>query len=61
MAAENELFNFGNELPYNLEAEQSVIASILVDASCIERVLQFVKSEYFYRTQHREIFSVVLR
>ncbi|MBR5485758.1 MAG: replicative DNA helicase [Oscillospiraceae bacterium] len=45
--------------PYSLEAEQSVLGSILLDPSCLSSVLEFVNSGTFYRPQHGEIFSIM--
>lgn len=49
------------ELPYSLEAEQSVLGALLIDADCIALTMQYLKPESFYRQQHRRIFSVILR
>ena len=48
-------------LPYSLEAEQSVLGAMLIDADCVPRVMQILSAESFYRRQHREIFSIMLR
>ncbi len=47
-------------LPYNLEAEQSVLGSILIEPRCIEDALLYVNAESFYLPQHRHIFSVMM-
>lgn len=47
-------------LPYNLEAEQSVLGCILLDAQCMEEVLIHLKADSFYLPQHRVIFSAML-
>ena len=47
--------------PYNLDAEQSVLGSILVDPSCMETVVAIVKQDYFYLPQHRTIFGVMMQ
>ena len=52
--------NINISLPYNLEAEQSVLGSILIDTSCMEEVLLYLKEESFYLPQHRQIFSAML-
>lgn len=49
------------ELPYSLEAEQSVLGALLVDSGCIPDIIKHLKTESFYRSQHREIFSIVMR
>lgn len=48
------------KLPYSIEAEQSVLGSILIDPQCIYRVLDKVKPQYFYLAQHREIFTTMV-
>lgn len=47
-------------LPYNLEAEQAVIGSVLIDSKCMEEVVGIVKQDYFYLPQHRVIFSSMM-
>ena len=51
---------YTEQLPFNMEAEQSVLGAILVDPPCISTVLEYVKPESFYRPQHQEIFSVLM-
>jgi replicative DNA helicase len=48
------------KLPYSLEAEQSVLGSILIDPQCLYQVLDRVKPQYFYLPQHREIFTAMV-
>jgi replicative DNA helicase len=48
------------KLPYSLEAEQSVLGSILIDPQCLYSVLDRLKPQYFYLPQHREIFSAMV-
>ena len=50
----------GVALPYNLEAEQSVLGSILLNSGCMEEVLMHLKAESFYLPQHRAIFGAML-
>lgn len=47
-------------LPYNLEAEQSVLGSILIEPSCMQDVIIHLKADSFYLPQHREIFSSMM-
>jgi len=46
-------------LPYNLEAEQSVIGSMLIDKTAISRVVEVLKGDDFYRDSHKVIFSAI--
>ena len=48
-------------LPHNLEAEQCILGSILIDRECITLVLDAKISEAdFYATQNREIFASII-
>jgi len=57
MAAEYHLS--GTNLPFSLEAEQSVLGAALLDSGCIAELVRLVRPEYFYREQHRRIFEVI--
>ncbi|MCB2294601.1 replicative DNA helicase [Clostridium algoriphilum] len=46
-------------LPYNLEAEQSVIGSMLIDKTAISSVVEVLKADDFYRDSHKVIFSAI--
>ena len=46
-------------MPYNLEAEQSAIGAALVDSAIFPHLLELLKPEYFYRPQHKSIFSIM--
>ena len=48
------------KLPYSLEAEQSVLGSILLDPQCLFQVLDRLKPQFFYLPQHREIFTAMV-
>ena len=46
--------------PQNLEAEQYVIGSMLIDKNAIIKVLEILRPESFYRDAHRFIFDAML-
>ena len=46
--------------PHNLEAEQSVLGSLLIDRDAIIRVASYVKPHDFYRNAHGLIYQAVL-
>lgn len=50
----------GIAMPYNLEAEQSVLGSVLVDPECMEIVVSDINADAFYMPQHRAIFSAMM-
>ncbi len=48
-----------NELPNNIEAEQSVIGSILVSNEIFDEINMIVTSKNFYDPMHQKIFSAI--
>jgi len=53
-----ELFN--GQVPFSLEAEQSVLGAVLVEPSCLDRIVELIKPDYFYREQHQQIYTLML-
>ncbi len=47
------------QLPQSLEAEQSVLGSILIDSRCVADVIGIVRPEDFYLKQNREIYEAI--
>ena len=47
-------------LPQSIEAEQSVIGSMIIDKSAIARVLEGLEEEDFYRDGHKVIYKTIL-
>ncbi|MBI5967585.1 MAG: replicative DNA helicase [Deltaproteobacteria bacterium] len=47
--------------PQNLEAEVSVLGGVLLENEALNRVLEVIKEEDFYRESHRKIFSAILQ
>jgi len=50
-----------NDLPHSLEAEQSVLGSILVEPSIISTVLEYLTTKSFYIEKHVQIFDIMLQ
>src|SRR5215468_3776267 len=46
--------------PQSLEAEQSVLGGILIDNAALDRALELVSADDFYREAHRRIFRAML-
>lgn len=57
----NVLRDFTKELPFNLEAEQSVLGSLLIDSVHLPVVMSHLKPDSFYRPQHQKIFSIIMQ
>lgn len=46
-------------MPFSLEAEQSVLGSIMIDPSCMDTVATLISRDDFYLPEHAEIFSAM--
>ncbi|MEA3560242.1 MAG: replicative DNA helicase [Candidatus Omnitrophota bacterium] len=46
--------------PQNLEAEMSVLGSMLIEEEAISRVVELLNETHFYKESHRKIFSAVI-
>ena len=51
----------GKVVPYSLQAEQSVLGSILLSKDAIVMVTDIITEEDFYKEFHQEIFSAMLQ
>ncbi|MBR7072022.1 MAG: replicative DNA helicase, partial [Eubacterium sp.] len=47
-------------MPYNMDAEQSVLGSILIDQNCMTQAAAELSSEHFYLPEHQKIYSSML-
>ena len=46
--------------PQNLDAERSLLGSLLIDPSALAKVGGKVKPDDFYREQHRAIYGAIV-
>lgn len=49
------------ELPYNLEAEQTVLGALLLDPESLSVAMNYIKPESFYVSKHRDLFAIIIR
>ena len=47
------------KIPFSVEAEQSVLGSVLIDPRCYDDIAQMISAEDFYIEEHRDIFNVM--
>jgi len=47
--------------PHNLEAEQGVLASILIDEKALDKVIHILQPDDFYHPSHKIIFSTLMK
>ncbi len=59
--ADVNALDFGDSavLPFSVEAEQSVLGSIIIDPKCYLRAATLLKNDYFYLPQHQEIYAAL--
>ena len=47
--------------PQNIEAEMSVLGSMLIEEEAISRTVEILDSSHFYRESHQKIFSAIIK
>ncbi len=52
--------NDGLNLPYSLEAEQSVLGSVLMQPDSLNQVMDILNANHFYLPEHQAIFRVMV-
>ena len=50
---------FGRRMPFSLEAEQSVLGSILIDPDSFTSLPQYLSASDFYLEEHRQIYAAM--
>ncbi len=50
----------GRIMPHSIEAEQSVLGSMVMDNEAVATAAEFLKSDDFYREDHRVIFEAMI-
>lgn len=58
------MLNLGRQMaekvpPHNLEAEQSVLGALMLDAESFDLVQEIIRAEDFYKSSHKKIFEVI--
>ena len=61
MPQEKQFFLDDSEMPYSLEAEQTILGAVLINQDVLSTVLEHVKSEYFFVPQHRALFTIMMQ
>ena len=47
------------EMPYSLEAEQTILGAVLIEPDVLSVVMETIKPECFYLDQHRALFAIM--
>ncbi len=59
-AAQNETIGASRSMPESLAAEAAVLGSMIIDPKCISEVVEQLKADAFYRTEHQIIFDALV-
>ncbi len=51
----------GVNLPYNLDAEQSVLGAVILDGEAMADIATMLKPEHFHVSVHKDIYAVLLQ
>ena len=49
------------ELPYSMEAEQTILGAILINSDVLPTVVDLIGAESFYNEHHRQLYNIMLR
>jgi len=58
---EVSLASLGIQMPYSMQAEQSVLGAALVDETVLNRLITDMEPEMFYSDQNRAIYETMRR
>ena len=61
MANNNSLVSLGIQLPYNMQAEQSVLGAALMDETILNRLITEMDPDMFYSEQNRAVYEEMRR
>lgn len=51
--------NLERRMPFSLEAEQSLLGSILINPACMDEIAGVISADDFYLTEHAEIYKAM--
>ena len=51
--------DISRRMPYSLEAEQSLLGSVMIDPSCMDDIAGLMTAEDFYMPEHGEIYRAM--
>jgi replicative DNA helicase len=56
-----QFHNVNNQVPCNIESEESIIGGILLDPNAIDRIADILEPEAFYIPAHKQIYKTALK
>jgi replicative DNA helicase len=56
-----EQLETGGELPFSLEAEQTILGAVLTEPDVLSTVLEKIKPDCFFNDQHKALFQIIVQ
>lgn len=56
-----EQLETGGELPFSLEAEQTILGAVLTEPDVLSTVLEKIKPDCFFNEQHKALFQIIVQ
>lgn len=56
-----EQLEIGGELPFSLEAEQTILGAVLTEPDVLSTVLEKIKPDCFFNDQHKALFQIIVQ
>lgn len=48
-------------MPQNIDAEEAILGAILVSPTCMNRIVEYIKPDSFYKPAHRYVYEAMLQ
>ena len=52
---------FSEMMPQNIDAEEAILGAILVSPVCMNKVVEHIRPESFYKPAHRHVYEAMLQ
>ncbi len=49
-----------NLMPQNIDAEEAILGAILVNPNCMNKIVEYIKPDSFYKPAHRYVYEAML-
>ena len=53
--------DLSNLMPQNIDAEEAILGAILVSPTCMNKVVEHLRPESFYKPAHRYVYEAMLQ
>ena len=57
----SQVEDLSNLMPQNIDAEEAILGAILVNPACMNKVVEHLRPESFYKPAHRYVYEAMLQ